>query len=188
MQIGLRFLDYRALLMACILALTACGGPSSSVTSSDTPTTTAPTTGSATSSPIAAEPCQAAPLPTTAQTMINGQLLELEIAQTSEEQRLGLMCRDTLPANRGMIFPFEPARPVSFWMFQVRFPLDIIFIRNQVVVGIAANVPGCPQQPCQSYGPGRDVAVDLVLELNGGQAAALGLVVGDRVVIERLEN
>lgn len=110
------------------------------------------------------------------------------MARTSDEQQLGLMCRDQLPLDQGMIFLFEPARPVSFWMFQVRFPLDIIFVRNQVVVGIAANVPGCPQQPCQSYGPGRDVAVDLVLELNGGQAAALGLAPGDPLVIEFLDN
>ncbi len=185
MQIGLRFFDYRLPLVALTLAIAACSGPSSSIASSDAPLT-APAAATPVVTPAATELCQAEPLPISAQTTLGGQRFELEVAQTSEEQQLGLMCRDALPANRGMVFPFEPARPVSFWMFRVRFPLDIVFIRDQVVVGIAANVPGCSQQPCPSYGPGRDVAVDVVLELNGGQAAALGLAVGDRVTLERL--
>ncbi|MEM9809164.1 MAG: DUF192 domain-containing protein, partial [Cyanobacteria bacterium P01_D01_bin.56] len=58
-------------------------------------------------------------LPITARTTLAGEAFDLEVAQTAAQQQLGLMHRKALPDNRGMLFPFSPARPVAFWMKNV---------------------------------------------------------------------
>jgi len=109
------------------------------------------------------------------------------VARTPEQQRLGLMFRTDLPPDRGMWFPFDPPQPASFWMFNTLINLDIIFLYQGKVVYIAADVPGCPAQPCPTYGPPPSQLVDGVLEFRGGTAAALGLAVGDPVEIRELQ-
>lgn len=112
----------------------------------------------------------------------------LEIARTPEQQALGLMNRDrdTLPDNQGMVFPFNTPRPAQFWMKNVRFSLDMLFVRRGKVQAIEANVPPCIIEPCAVYGP--NVPVDGVIELVGGQAEALNIQPGDTVTIEFLED
>lgn len=121
-----------------------------------------------------------------AEVTIAGQPFELEVARTPEQQRIGLMFRTDLPEDRGMWFPFDPPRPASFWMFNTLINLDIIFLYRGEVVYIAADVPGCPAQPCPTYGPPPSQLVDGVLEFRGGTAAGLGLQVGDAVEIRLL--
>jgi hypothetical protein len=115
--------------------------------------------------------------------------IELEIARTPEQQARGLMyrTRESLPDDRGMYFPFEPARPVSFWMKNVRFNLDMIFVHRGEIVAIAADVPPCVITPCPSYGP-ENQAVDGVVELRGGRATELNLQPGDPIRIEYLSQ
>ncbi len=125
-------------------------------------------------------------LPVEAEVTIAGKRFELEVARTPAQQRLGLMFRTDLPPNRGMWFPFNPPQPAAFWMFNTLLNLDIIFLRQGQVVYIAADVPGCPAQPCPVYGPPSDQLVDGVLEFRGGTAAALGLQVGEVVEIREL--
>ncbi|MEA5420453.1 DUF192 domain-containing protein [Spirulina sp. CCNP1310] len=112
--------------------------------------------------------------------------IELEVATTPEEQARGLMFRqaESLPDNRGMIFPFDPPRQVSFWMKNVPIGLDMVFIYQGEIIEIAQNVPGCSGEPCPTYGP--DQLVDHVIELRGGRAEAMGLAVGDGVELEFL--
>jgi uncharacterized membrane protein (UPF0127 family) len=124
-------------------------------------------------------------LPVSAVAQVRGETFEIEVARTSEEQALGLMFRSALPDNRGMLFPFSPPRPVSFWMKDVPVALDMVFLRAGEVVAIAPEVPPCPALPCPSYGPGAEV-IDQVLELRSGRAAEIGLQVGDRIEIEAL--
>ncbi|MDI9634330.1 DUF192 domain-containing protein [Kamptonema cortianum] len=123
-------------------------------------------------------------LPILAEATIKGELFELEVPQTPEEQALGLMYRPALPDNRGMLFPFHPPRVVGFWMKNVPVPLDMVFIREETVVEIADSVPPCTSEPCAVYGP--SVPVDRVLELRAGRAAELGLQVGDRISVRFL--
>ncbi|MEN9212641.1 MAG: DUF192 domain-containing protein [Thermostichus sp. DG02_4_bins_136] len=127
-------------------------------------------------------------LPVEAEVTLAGERFELEVARTPEQQRIGLMFRTDLPENRGMWFPFDPPQPASFWMFNTLMNLDIIFLYRGEVVDIAADVPGCPSQPCPIYGPPRSQLVDGVLEFRGGTAARLGLQVGDRVEIRLLSR
>ncbi len=121
-------------------------------------------------------------LPISARAEIAGEEILLEVARTPRQQAPGLMYRDPLPDNHGMLFPMARPRPVSFWMKNVPGPLDMVFIYNGTVQAIEANVPPCAATPCPTYGPGRQL-IDHVIELRGGHAAELGLSEGDTVVI-----
>lgn len=123
-------------------------------------------------------------LPITAQAEIGSQMIQLEVAQTPQQQATGLMYRPTLADDRGMLFSFDPPRPVSFWMKNVEFPLDMVFIRDGEVRAIAAEAPPCRSEPCPVYGPNEPV--DQVIELRGGRAAELGLQVGDPLIVQPL--
>ena len=107
------------------------------------------------------------------------QRIGLEVAKTPEEQATGLMFRTELPDDRGMLFPIAPARNVRFWMRNVLIELDMVFLREGVVLAIIPNVPPCLSETCPNYGP--DVPVDGVIELRGGRAAQLGVKIGDRI-------
>ncbi len=124
-------------------------------------------------------------LPISAEAEMAGQRIKLEVAQTPQQQAMGLMFRTSLADDRGMLFPFEPPQPVGFWMKNTKIPLDMVFLRNGEVKAIAANVPPCTTATCPSYGP--DVLIDQVIELRGGRAAELGLKVGDRVSVKFLD-
>jgi uncharacterized protein len=121
-------------------------------------------------------------LPITATATIANQLFELEVAQTPRQQEFGLMYRTFMPLNRGMLFPFQPAQPVKFWMKHCLISLDMIFLRQGTVVAIAAKAPPCEKTPCPVYGP--DEPVDQVIEVKGGRTAEISLKVGSKVEIK----
>ncbi len=134
----------------------------------------------------AAAIAQGQELPISARAKIGSQTIELEVAHTPEEQALGLMFRSSLPDQRGMLFPFQPPRPVSFWMKNCQLPLDMIFIRQGKVVAIAHNAPPCNSAECPVYKSGQPV--DQVIELRGGRAAELQLQEGDSIPITFLTS
>jgi len=92
------------------------------------------------------------------------------------------MARPPLAPLRGMWFPFEPARPVKFWMHRTPAPLDMVFLREGRVIAIEANAAPCLRLPCPNYGP--ETPSDGVVELAAGQAGALGITVGTRAAIQ----
>ena len=67
--------------------------------------------------------------------------IDLEVARSSEQQRLGLMQRPALPPLRGMWFPFSTPQPQQFWMFNTLAPLDMIFVRDGRVLDLVRAVP-----------------------------------------------
>lgn len=101
----------------------------------------------------------------------------VEVARTVEQQARGLMYRQELGPDEGMLFPFDPPRPASFWMKNTLIPLDMLFVRaDGTIARIAANtVPLSLEQVAVSE------PVAAVLELPGGRSAALGIRPGDRV-------
>ncbi len=121
-------------------------------------------------------------LPITATAEAKGTTFQLEVAQTPQQQALGLMFRSELPDDRGMLFPFGMPRRTSFWMKDVPVALDMVFLRNEKVVFIAAEAPPCASEPCPTYGPSTEL-VDQVVELRSGRAAEIGLQVGDMVTV-----
>lgn len=138
--------------------------------------------------PVSNEPSleQGQVLPIGATVSFNGELIGLEVAQTSEQRALGLMHRDSLDSNRGMLFSFGMPRYTRFWMQNVVIPLDMIFLREGEIQAIYEAVPPCTASPCPTYGP--QTPVDSAIELRGGRVAELGLQVGDRVDIQLLNT
>jgi uncharacterized protein len=123
----------------------------------------------------ASAPLVTAPLTIASQGKVHR--FTVEVAQTADEQERGLMFRDSIGANRGMIFPLSPPREASFWMKNTLIPLDIIFVRaDGSIARIAADTIPYSLDPIKSGEP-----VAAVLELQGGRAAALGLAEDDIV-------
>nr|WP_294847512.1 DUF192 domain-containing protein [uncultured Sphingomonas sp.] len=101
----------------------------------------------------------------------------VEVAASEEQQMTGLMNRPALARDRGMIFPFPQPRIASFWMKNTLIPLDIIFVRTDgTIANVAANAIPLSLEAVSSDGE-----VGSVLEINGGQAAELGIGPGDKV-------
>jgi uncharacterized membrane protein (UPF0127 family) len=102
----------------------------------------------------------------------------VEVARSPAEQAKGLMFRQKMGPDEGMIFPSNPPREgVAFWMKNTVIPLDIIFIGpDHKILNIAANAVPYSLAPLPAAGPTANV-----LEINGGRAAELGIVAGDTV-------
>jgi len=101
----------------------------------------------------------------------------VEVAQTDEEQARGLMFREKMGPDEGMIFPHEPPRVASFWMKNTVLPLDIVFIgTDHRISNVSANAAPYSLEPRTSEG----LTIG-VLELNGGRLAALGFTPGAKV-------
>lgn len=116
-------------------------------------------------------------------TLPNGDRIRAEVAVDQVTMTRGMMFRDRLDADRGMLFLHAQAGRHPYWMYQVRIPLDIIWMdRNRRIVEIAANTPPCPStsyRECPSFGGNHEALA--VLELAGGEAARRGLRVGDQL-------
>jgi len=109
----------------------------------------------------------------------DGSCLDLEVADTLEEQRWGLMLRPPMLRGRGMWFPFATPRRARFWMHRTPASLDMVFVRRGRIVAIEHAARPCLALPCPSYGPTE--LVDGVLELGAGEARRIGLAAGDRL-------
>lgn len=117
----------------------------------------------------------------------DGFRVKVEVAADDENRAQGLMYRDHLADDRGMIFVFPQKGDYAFWMKNTIIPLDMIWIDEaKKVVHIAHDVPPCHADPCPSYPPG--VAAKYVLEVAAGVAAKHHVADGDVLTFERLEN
>lgn len=100
----------------------------------------------------------------------------VELALTEPQLEYGLMYRDSMPADHGMLFDFGAPRPVMMWMKNTKLPLDMLFLdRNGVVTHIQENAVPYSEAIISSGGP-----VAYVIELNAGIVRKLGLAVGDK--------
>ncbi len=115
--------------------------------------------------------------PLTVATEVDAFMFTVEIADTEPLRTRGLMFRQRLPEDRGMLFDFETPRPVSMWMKNTLIPLDMLFIREDGTIAyIAENtVP----QSLDTIGISEPVLA--VLELAGGTAKKRGIRAGDKV-------
>lgn len=104
-------------------------------------------------------------------TLPGGTLIHAEIADTARKRAEGLMYREHLAKNRGMLFTFDQAQPWTFWMKNTKIPLDIIWLNEKKqIVHIEPNVPICTRTDdgCRQYQPNEPALY--VLELGGGMA------------------
>jgi len=102
----------------------------------------------------------------------------VELAETPEQRERGLMFRQEMAADAGMLFDFGvPQRRVYFWMKNTMIPLDLIFINDQgIVAHIHENAVPLSEDLLPSVHP-----IRAVLEINGGMSKKLGLQVGDKI-------
>jgi len=101
----------------------------------------------------------------------------VELADDDQSRATGMMFRTRAPRGTGMLFDFKQPEHVAFWMKNTPIPLDMIFIRaDGTIWRIAPDAVPHSLQSVPSLGP-----VQAVLEIAGGEAAALGIAEGDRV-------
>jgi uncharacterized membrane protein (UPF0127 family) len=116
-------------------------------------------------------------IPLTVTTAKGPHTFQVEVAATDAQQEHGLMFRNAMGADEGMIFPSSPPKRTAFWMKNTVIGLDIIYIgTDHKVLNIAANAVPYDETPLPSAGE-----VSGVLELNAGRAAQLGIGQGDTV-------
>lgn len=111
--------------------------------------------------------------------LIGGREIEVEVADSPEEWITGLSGRPRLPDGTGMLFVYPDRVVRTFWMKDMQFPLDIIWIDGQVVVKVDRNAPPEGSRPSRSYSS--HWPVDVVLEVPGGSAGRWGIKPGDRL-------
>lgn len=111
--------------------------------------------------------------------------VQVEVADDEAKRKKGLSGRDGLEENAGMLFVFlEKSSGVSFWMKEMKFPLDIIWINDQKIIKIDKNVqpePGVADERLKRYSPASDI--NYVLEVNAGFADKNNLKVGDQFLL-----
>ncbi|NNK12454.1 MAG: DUF192 domain-containing protein [Flavobacteriaceae bacterium] len=107
--------------------------------------------------------------------------VNIEIAESDYETQTGLMYRESMEKNQGMLFIFPEEAYHSFYMKNTRFPLDIIYINKDMEVGsIIANAQPMDEESLPSENP-----VMYVLEVNAGMAEEWKLAQGDRIEFSR---
>ncbi len=116
-------------------------------------------------------------------TMPNGDTVYAESAIEYAELLRGLMFRDSIPSDGGMLFIHNKMGRYGYFMYQVRFPIDIIWMDSKKnVVEVVANVPPCKEEKasaCPTYGGNRDA--QFILEVPAGKAAAYKVSVGSKI-------
>lgn len=115
---------------------------------------------------------------------VDGASVRAEVADDEASRQRGLSGRERLAADEGMLFLLSDDSP-SFWMKGMRFPLDIVWIRDGRVVDVTADAPPPrgSNAPLPTYSPDRPA--DRALEVNAGWAADHGIRRGDVVRVRR---
>lgn len=117
----------------------------------------------------------------------DGAAIQVELATDEPTRMQGLMYRDQMAEDRGMLFLFLTSENYPFWMKNTLIPLDMIWIDDQHrIAHVSANVPPCKADPCPSYDP--KAVAKYVLELAAGVAAKHHLANGQAVRFEGMEN
>jgi len=97
----------------------------------------------------------------------NGTRILVELADTPRKRARGLMFREHLAADKGMLFVFEQAAMWSFWMKDTKVALDILWLGpDKRIVHVEENIPGCIEEPCPLYQSNKDAMY--VLEVPAG--------------------
>jgi len=110
----------------------------------------------------------------------DGFAVTAELAVTDEERQLGLMFREKINPDQGMLFIFEEEGIHSFWMRNMRFSIDILWLdKDKRIVHVERVVPPCKELPCPSYSS--EYSAKYVLELKAGSADEHKLKMFDRL-------
>ncbi len=109
---------------------------------------------------------------------------EVEMAVTPEQHQHGLMFTTRLPRGHGMIFLYDPPEEAAFWMKNTPIPLDMLFVAEDgKIIKIIPNAKPYDLTPISSETP-----IRAVLEIGGGEAAGLGIEVGDQMLFDKVKK
>jgi uncharacterized membrane protein (UPF0127 family) len=110
--------------------------------------------------------------------------IKIEVAATPEERAKGLMFRESMSTNEGMLFIFEEGTSQRFWMKNTRIPLDIGYLSSS---GVLLEIHKA--KPHDTSGvPSRSNDIKFVLELNEGAYKKLGISIGSKVSLKRVSE
>ncbi len=175
---------------ATVAAIPTTAAPPPTVTATPEPTplpTAAPTpmpTLAPTATPAPTSTPEPTPTPNVPLVRIGNTVYVVDLALTPEERAQGLSGRPSLDADRAMLFVYEREGPLWFWMPDMHFPLDMVWIRADcTVAGVTADVPNPPPDTPRDRLPHYDSSgpVRFVLEINAGQAKTHGITPGSPV-------
>lgn len=119
---------------------------------------------------------------------INNHTFTLFVAKTPKEKEVGLSEKTSLDKGSGMVFPFETPGYYAFWMKNMHFPIDILFIHADHIVTLYKNVqpPQSATASLPTYQPTEPA--DIVLELAAGTTDADNIKTGDQVYFKNLDT
>lgn len=108
--------------------------------------------------------------------------VDVEVADSDQERAVGLMHRESLPEDAGMLFVFSEEASGGFWMKDTLIPLSIAFADADGRVLRILDMEPCEDDPCPIYDPG--VSYRSALEVNQGAFSEWGVEEGDRLRLE----
>lgn len=118
-----------------------------------------------------------------AEAQVGDKKITLILAKSDKDRQKGLSGRSSLLEDQGMLFIFEKKGKYGFWMRDMKFPLDIIYIDDNTVVYLFENVPTGGQAPNLTvYTP--DTDANRVLELNAGGAKKYSIKKGTKITFK----
>ncbi len=116
---------------------------------------------------------------------LKGQSFVVELANDNNSRAMGLMFREEMATDAGMLFIFPDSYPRAFWMKNTLIPLDILYFdEDRKLVSISEKTPPCKNTTtrCPNYPSGK--AAKYVLEINSGLSEKYGFSAGDELIIE----
>lgn len=112
---------------------------------------------------------------------LNNKTIFAKVADSPDEWQKGLMYRESLAENSGMLFVFPEEAERSFWMKNTKIPLDAIFVSANLTVVNVRTMEPCYEDPCRNYES--DGLAKYVLEVNKGVAEKNGIATGSKITI-----
>jgi uncharacterized protein len=172
----------RAALILSLLLVAACGGDEASPPPTTTVSSPEATSNEEAPPPTTSEPEESGPVVRIETADGTEVVVPVEIADSPEERQVGLMNRESLPEDAGMIFLFEEDESGGFWMKNTLIPLSIAFADADGTIVSILDMEPCEADPCEIYEPG--VFYRSALEVNQGAFSRWGVQEGDRLTLE----
>jgi uncharacterized membrane protein (UPF0127 family) len=119
---------------------------------------------------------------------INNHIFKLTIAKSTKEKEIGLSGKKDLPKDQGMLFPFDKEGFYGFWMKNMQFPIDIIYIKKGKIITIFENVKPPKEAKGKLIVYQSTEPADSVLEIKAGLVKKYQIKVGNEVKYENISN
>jgi uncharacterized protein len=166
--------------LAVVFGAVGCGGNDAS--SPPTTTVAGPEAPTTEEEPTTSEPEEKGPVVLLETSGGEEVVVAVEVADSPKEREVGLMNREFIPDDAGMIFLFDEPTTSGFWMKDTLIPLSIAFVDADGRILRILDMEPCEADPCEIYDPG--VSYWSALEVNQGAFARWGVEEGDRLTLE----